>query len=268
MRAYHLETKNDLGILHLHASNANAMNDRVLEAIATGLQETRAKNLNGLVLTGHDRFFSAGLDLIEVYQFDREEMRRFILHWETVMIELFGFPMPVVAAVNGAAAAGGCIMALACDYRVMAEDALIGMTGIRLGISLPAAALEIAREVVPATNLAYVLYSGKLFESGEALKLGLINEVVSQENLIASALARLREFTQHNGTPAASLKSALRQNALARIKQSAEELREKFLEIWFSPAARRGVEEMRNELLKARIVMICGLTLIVKLLIL
>jgi len=82
MLDYHLETNDDLGIFHLHASNANAMNERVLEAVATGLQEARDANLNGLILTGYDRFFSAGLDLIEVYQLDREQMRRFITNAE------------------------------------------------------------------------------------------------------------------------------------------------------------------------------------------
>jgi len=249
MAAYHLDINGDLGILHLHANKANAMNDRVLEAIAKGLEETRAANLKGLIITGEDRFFSAGLDLIAVYEFDREQMRRFITHWEKTMMALFEFPRPVVAAINGAAAAGGCLMALACDYRVMAQEAAIGMTGIRLGISLPAAALEIFREVVPAANLVYVLYSGKLFNSDEALKLGLVNEVIQQEALMETALKRLQEFTPHAGNPVAALKIALRQNTLARIKQSADEMREKFLEIWFSPVARQGIEEMRNELL-------------------
>jgi len=252
MAAYHLDIIADLGILRLRASNANAMKDRVLQALAAGLAEARAANLQGLILTGYDRFFSAGLDLVTVYDFGRERMRRFMTHWENAMIELFAFPMPVVAAINGAAAAGGCLMALACDYRVMAQEATIGMTGIRLGISLPAAALEILREVVPAANLAYVLYSGKLFKSHEALKLGLVNEAIEQEALVETALRRLREFTQYAGNPVAALKNALRQNPLARIKQSADEMRDKFLEIWFSSVARQGIEEMRNALLAKR----------------
>jgi enoyl-CoA hydratase/carnithine racemase len=248
MRDYHLERKDDLGILHLHAGNANAMNDRVLQAIAAGLSEARAAHLNGLVLTGYEDFFSVGLDLIAVSEFDRERMRRFMADWETAMVELFEFPKPVIAAINGAATAGGCVMAMACDYRVMAEDAVIGMTGIRLGISLPAAALEILRDSVGSSNLPYLLYSGKLFGTDEALKLGLVNEIVPQASLIESALERLRQFTQHAGNPIASLKSALRRNALDRIKQNAEEWREKFLDLWFSPAARKGIEAMRNEL--------------------
>ncbi|MGH7599247.1 MAG: enoyl-CoA hydratase/isomerase family protein [bacterium] len=253
MTAYHLDQNDSLGILHLHASNANAMNDQVLQAISTGLQEAVEANLKGLVLTGYDRFFSAGLDLLAVSEFDREQMRRFIAEWEAAMIRLFEFPMPVIAAINGAATAGGCILAMACDYRIMAaESTVIGMNGIRLGISLPAAALEIARNEIPAAQLAYVLYSGRLFKADEALQRGLIHEVVPQENLLETALARLREFTGHASNPAAALKGSLRRNTLARIRENAEEMREKFLDVWFSPTAQRAIHEARNGLLAKR----------------
>lgn len=252
MAAYHLDCKDHLGVLHLHASSANAMNDRVLQALTQGLAAARAANLRGLILTGYERFFSAGLDLLTVYDFDREQMRRFIAHWENTMIELFAFPLPVVAAINGAAAAGGCLMALACDYRVMAKEARIGMTGIRLGIALPAAALEIFRDVVPAANSASVLFSGKLFDAEEALKLGLINETVRSADLLATALQKLHELSQYAESSVASLKIALRQNTLTRIQHNAEKMRNEFLEIWFSPAARKKLEEIRDELLNKK----------------
>lgn len=252
MAAYHLDCKDHLGILHLQASSANAMNDRVLQALTEGLGEARAAHLHGLILTGYDRFFSAGLDLLTVYDFNREQMRRFITHWENTMVELFAFPLPVVAAINGVAAAGGCLMALACDYRVMAKEANIGMTGIRLGIALPAAALEIFRETVAPANSASVLFSGKLFDAAEALKLGLINEAVQSADLLATALQRLRELSQHGGSPVAALKAALRQNALARIQQNAEKMRNEFLEIWFSPVARKKLEAARDKLLSKK----------------
>lgn len=173
MAAYQLDSNDNHGILHLHASSANAMNDRVLQA-------------------------------------------------------------------------------LACDYRVMSNHAVMGMAGIRLGISLPAAALEIFREVVPAVNSAYVLYSGKLFNSAEALKLGLINEAVQSADLLATAWQRLRELSQHAGNPVPSLKAALQRNALTRIQQNAEKMRNEFLEIWFSPVARKKLEEIRDELLSKK----------------
>jgi hypothetical protein len=81
----------------------------------------------------------------------------------------------------------------------------------------------------------------------------MVNEVIQQEALLETALKRLREFSQHVGNPAAALKNALQQNTLARIQQSADEMREKFLEIWFSPVARKRIAEMRNELLAKKL---------------
>jgi len=159
------------------------------------------------------------------------------------MVELFAFPMPVVAAINGAAAAGGCLMALACDYRVMAEEATIGMTGIRLGFSLPVAALEILREVVPAANLAYVLYSGKLFKSDEALKLGLVNEVIQKEALVKTALKRLQEFTQHAGNPVAALKNALRQNTWRRSSKAQRKCGKSFWRFGSAPSCEKELKK-------------------------
>jgi enoyl-CoA hydratase/carnithine racemase len=126
------------------------------------------------------------------------------------------------------------------------------MNGIRLGIPLPATALEIVRESMPAANLAYVLYSGELFKANEALKLGLVNEIVSRQQLLEVARKRLQEFTQHTGNPAAILKTALRKSTLERIKQSAEEIREKFLETWFGPIAHEELAKRRDELLTKR----------------
>lgn len=254
MAAYHLAVQDGLGVLALRANRANAMNDRVLQALAEGLTEARGAHVKGLVLTGYEHFFSAGLDLIEVYEFDRAQMRRFIAHWETTMIDLFAFPLPVVAAINGAATAGGCIMAMACDYRVLATEATIGMTGIRLGISLPAAALEILRDGLAPAHWARVLYSGRLFKAVEAetLAVGLANEIAPREKLLDVAFARLQEFTQHAGNPAAALKMALRHNTVQRLQQNSEDWREKFLDLWFSSPARHELAAARHELLAKR----------------
>lgn len=253
MQAFHLEQKNGIGILHLHASNANAMNERVLAAINAGLQEASAANLSGLIITGYDRFFSAGLDLIEVYEYDRDQMNRFIAEVEATMINLFAFPKPVIAAINGAAAAGGCVLALACDYRMLAaKNGVIGMNGIRLGIPLPSAALEIAGFAIPPPHLTYVLYTGKLFKSGAAVKLGLVNEVITDTELLNATCERLREFTAHVGNPAMSLKLGLRQNIIDRIGQNAPAMRQAFLKTWFDPVVQNEIGKMRNEMLEKK----------------
>lgn len=250
MEAYHLEQKDELGILHLHAGGANALNYGVMAAITEGVKQAQAFRLRGLVLTGYERFFSAGLDLIAVYEYDRKRMFRFLEDFDIALQQLFALPMPVVAAVNGAATAGGCILALACDYRLMADGgAVIGLNEIRLGLPLPASALEIARYAIPTYHHALVFYGGKLFSPAEAHGLGLVHEVVASEQLLSTALARLSDFANHPGKPHATLKTTLRGAALERMIKSSGAMREAFLDAWFNPEARKTIGDIRDKLL-------------------
>lgn len=250
MDAYTLEQHEGLGILRLHAGGANALNERVLQALKTGLRQAEALKLNGLVLTGYERFFCAGLDLIANYELNRNQMSRFLEDFDVVFSHLFSFPRPVVAAINGSAAAGGCVLALACDYRVMAAGAgVIGLNEIRLGLPLPAVALEIARCSLPPDKATYVLYSGRLFSPEEAVPAGLVHEVTPPESLLQTAITRLHEFADHPGEACAPIKTSLRSAALAQMTKNAGSMREAFLEAWFSHAARNAVGNVRRQLL-------------------
>ncbi len=249
MESFHLEQRGELGILHLHAGGANALNARVIGAIAEALRQASAARLKGLVFTGYERFFSAGLDLISVYEYDREQMARFIAEFDHEFQRFFAYPKPIIAAINGAATAGGGILALACDYRIMAEGAVIGLSEVQLGLPLPASALEIARHAIPEQQHSYVFYSGKSFNADEALRVGLVHEVVPQAQLLDAALARLRTFTEHPGEACGVLKTMLRAPTLESMIAGADKKREAFLEAWFSPAARETIGAIRNKLL-------------------
>ncbi len=249
METFHLEQRGELGILHLHAGGANALNARVIAAISEGLRQASAAHLKGLVLTGYERFFSAGLDLIEVYEYDRERMARFIAEFDQEFQSFFAYSKPIVAAINGAATAGGCILALACDYRVMAEGAIIGLSEIQLGLPLPASALEIARHAIPIQQQPYVFYSGKSFSAEEALRVGLVHEVVPPAQVLDAALTRLRSFTEHPGEACGTLKMMLRQPTRDNIRRNAESFGALFLEAWFSPPARATIGAIRQKLL-------------------
>lgn len=249
MELFHLEQRGELGVLHLHAGSGNALNARVIGALSEGLRQASAAGLKGLVLTGYERFFSAGLDLIEVYEYEREQMARFIAEFDQEFQNFFAYPKPIIAAINGAATAGGCILALACDYRVMAENAIIGLNEIQLGLPLPASALEIARHAIPLQQQPYVFYSGKSFRAEEAAHLGVVHEVVPPAQLLEAALARLRSFTEHPGAACGTLKTMLRQPALENMQRNAENFGALFLNAWFSPPARATIGVIRQKLL-------------------
>src|SRR5262249_7857078 len=154
-------------------------NPRSLAAIERGLDEAGGKDARGVVLTGYERFFSAGLDLVALYELPRHEMDAFMAWFDAVMLRGFAFPRPVGAALGGHGLAGGAILALACDARIMGASAgRFGLNEIRLGVPFPASALEIVRQAVPAGAVEEILYLGELFEPRAALTRGLVTAVV------------------------------------------------------------------------------------------
>ena len=112
-----VERHGEIAVVHLRAGKANSMNIAVLDAIGHALEE--AHDARALVLTGEGNVFSAGLALPELIELDRRGMTLLIERFEQAMHRMLAFPRATVAAINGHAFAGGCVLALMCDARVM-----------------------------------------------------------------------------------------------------------------------------------------------------
>jgi enoyl-CoA hydratase len=246
--AYRLDWHDGLALVRLTCGKANALNPRSLAAIERALDEAQGGGARGLVLTGYARFFSAGLDLVTLYGLERDAMDGFMAWFDAVMLRVFAFPRPVVAAVGGHAVAGGAVLALACDARVLGADAgRFGLNEIRLGVPFPASAIEIVRHAVPAGSVGQVLYEGELFAPREALARGLVTDVVAGDTLEAAQeiCARLA------AAPAdafETIKTALKGPAVERAHATLKPLRRAFVDAWYSPEARRRIGEARVRL--------------------
>jgi enoyl-CoA hydratase len=130
---------------------------------------------------------------------------------------LFGFPKPTVAAVNGAAVAGGCILACACDRRVMAEDARIGASELVVGVPFPAAALEILRFSC-GSRCEDVVYTGRLLDARQAMAVGMVHEVHAGEAVLERATAVAAELAGLAPQAYRLAKEQLRRPALERMR--------------------------------------------------
>ena len=130
-----------------------------------------------------------GLDLPALIDFSTADLTDFIRRFSASMLRVFSLPWPVVAAVNGHAIAGGCVLALQADIRLMASgQSRIGLNEVRLGIGLPAAVVETLRCQVPAASLLPIAAEGGLFLPEEAVRLGLVQEVVEPGQLLERAV--------------------------------------------------------------------------------
>lgn len=250
MGPYRIEWRDGLAEISLNCGKANALNPQSLVAISRSLDEAGVRNARGVILTGYDRFFSAGLDLVGLYELDRPTMDAFVREFDRVMLQVFAFPRPVVAAINGHAVAGGCILALACDARLMPDHGgQIGLNEIRLGLPFPASALEIARHCLPMEFVDSILYGGQLYTPLEAMSRGLVDGLTSGD-VMEEARAVCRRLAEQPPVAFQAIKTWLKRPAVHRANDALDELRKEFVDGWFSVDARRLIGEARARLMK------------------
>jgi enoyl-CoA hydratase len=239
----------DVAVLRLQGGKANAMTPELLESLVHLIDLVEESDARAIVLTGYDRFFSGGLALPLLVPLDRERMRGFIGDFNATMLRVLTCPLPVVAAINGHAIAGGCVLALQADARLIADgDFKIGLNEVQLGIGLPLMVVETLRLRVPSTSLGPIALEGQLFSPERAHALGLVDEIVAPAELEARALARAAELAQLPALAFRQIKSALLRPTLDRIAASAEAEAERWLDTWFSPAARERLGEAVDRL--------------------
>jgi len=237
-----LEIEDGIARIVFEAGKANAMNPSFVERARELWEELEAENAHAAVLTGYDRFFCAGLDLVTLTGLARDEMRSFMRAFHEWMRSVFAFERPVVAAVNGHAVAGGCVLALQADWRVFPSDgAKIGLNETAIGLGLPTCVVESLRTVLPSAAWLPVALEGRLFEPAAALEHGLVDELAPADTVLEAAYAKARELALVPQPAFAQVKRALRAPALERMDARFAIESEAWLDTWFSDAARERV---------------------------
>jgi enoyl-CoA hydratase/carnithine racemase len=233
-----IEVTDSVAVVRVRGGRANAMSVTLLKDLEAAFADLGArKEVRSVVVTGEGNAFSAGLALPDLIGLDRGAMRDFIAGFERAMQRVLSHPRAVVAAMNGHAIAGGCVLALMCDVRIAALGAAkVGLNEVQLGIGLPSLVIEPLRARVPAASLLAIAYEGRLFGVEEASRVGLVDAVVPSADLEAVCLARARDLGR---APAAyaQIKQALLRPVLEAITRNASVEREAWLDSWFSPEA-------------------------------
>jgi len=225
--------------------------------LATGLAEAAARvarddGVRAAVLAGSGRIFCAGVDLVQLLDGGSEYARAFVPRLALAFQRLFACEKPVVAAVNGHAIAGGCVLAAACDYRLMAAgDARIGVPELRVGVPFPLVAIEILRFATSTAHLQELVYRGTTYTTGEAYERGLVDEVVEP----AALMDRATEVADRLGAePAARFrltKRQLRAPTLAAIAAHAAETDDAVLAAWQEPRTAAAIRAYLTDLRRA-----------------
>lgn len=208
-----------IAVVRLEHGKVNVLDLELLQAITATLAEL--EDADAVVLTGAGRAFSAGVDLKRLLDSGPDETEEFLLALDAALRGLYDFPRPAVAAVNGHAIAGGCILVQACDYRVMSAGT-IGVAELRVGVPFPTAPFEIFRTAV-GPRAAELVLSGRTVGPDEALALGMLDAVAEPDDLLDVALARAAELGRIPRTTFTHTRNQLRGETRRRIAAAADE---------------------------------------------
>jgi enoyl-CoA hydratase len=246
-----IEQIDDVAVVTMTSNKVNALDAGFFTDLQAAIAELQSAPPSPVVLTGTGGCFSAGLNLLELYEFDRTTLRAFVDRLGETLLAWFSLPRPTIAAMNGHAIAGGCVIALACDLRIVvdSDDAQIGLNEVQVGIPFPGVPFEITRHVLPPERAREVMLTGALYTPEEARARGLVDEVVDAEVLLSRAVAVARAIAPDSLAAYATIKAHLLAPALARIADSRARIDRDFLDVWFSDAARRQMNEVRQRLL-------------------
>ncbi len=232
-----------VAVVRMEEAGANAMDSEFFAALNAAMDEAEQGPARAMVITGRDRFFSAGLALPTVISLSRDGLLQFIDEFSSTMRRVFTLPMPVVAAVNGHAIAGGCILALQCDERVMvdgtAASAKIGLNEVQLGLGLPAFVIESVRLRVPPTHWRRIMRTGSLMSPAEAREAELIDELAPPDQVEARAMERAIELGALPPQAYAQIKAGLRQPIVQAVAAREKADTEAWLDTFYSDEAQR-----------------------------
>jgi enoyl-CoA hydratase len=226
--------RDEVAILRMADGKANAMSLEFCQALTARFVELSSSPARAAVVTGSGRIFSAGVDLVRLLDGGVPYVTRFLPALCTMLATVFSCPKPVVAAINGHAIAGGCVLACAADRRLMAREAgRIGVTELLVGVPFPTAALEIMRCATAPQHFEEVIFGAATYAPPEALGRGLVNEIVEPDALLERAFAAAKALAALPPAAFALTKTQTRQDALERIERDARAV--EIERIWTSP---------------------------------
>ncbi len=257
MQYINISKKEDYAIIEMSRAKVNAINFQMVNEIRESFKMLQEDpEVKGVILTGLPGVFSAGLDLIELYDYDEEKTLEFFKAFGMMHIEMVKFPKPFICAVTGHSPAGGTVLAITADYRIMAEG-----EKFTLGLNEVAVNVQISNNLIYGygvwlgeSNAYRHIMAGKLLNNQEALRDGLIDEVVAMEEVLPRAEKRMKKYLQANADILINTKAKLRKDWWDKIDANNATAHEELAQaqkVWWSPDVRMRMQ-MFKAMLKAK----------------
>jgi 3,2-trans-enoyl-CoA isomerase len=241
------QISDNIATLILSRGKVNALNELVVEELNSGLKSfENDPDIGGIIITAEGNFFSFGFDIPEFLSHSKQEFSDYLNKFTDLYTYIFSYPKPIVIALNGHTIAGGCMLALACDYRVMVTGkAKISLNEINFGSTVFAGCTEMLRFWAGNKNATNVLYSGKMFSAEEAQILGFVDEVTLENDLIERATKKALELSKKQLPAFTSIKLLLRNPIIEQMRSREKDSINEFADIWYSNKTRGNLQNIK-----------------------
>ena len=232
--------------LRLARPPVNAINPALCSALGDAIDNAMKSGAEGLVLSGGPKVFSAGLDVpfLLGIQDDHQALHDAWNGFFNAARALAASPVPVAAAIAGHAPAGGCVLALCCDWRVMAEGPFtIGLNETQVGIALPSGIMRLMQRTVGQRQAEAMLVAGAMVDSAQALRIGLVDELAGIDDVVTRALVRIDMLLDLPRAPMLATRALLRTDLNEAVSPTNIQLG-RYLESWRSPDTQQALRAM------------------------
>ena len=238
-------TEDGIAILTLNRAPVNALVPTFLADIAKTLNTLAADtHVHAVVLTSALKVLSGGFDLKAAQAFTSADEKDIVDHLNADLATMYAFPKPLITAAGGAAIAGGLFFVLTADYTIAVPRAKFGLAEVRVGANFPVGPLEIARDALSPAALRRLMLSGHPIEAADAQTMGVIDEIAEPEALMDRALTVARDYAGNPPLAYASIKTQLRQPALAIISDAIENRSDPTRGGWFTAETKAAMAAM------------------------
>ncbi len=241
-----VERKGKIAIVRFTESVTNPINLEFIKKLYLELEKLeRDPNVGGIVLTsGNDKFFSIGFDIPELISQNEAEFTVFYRNINNTCLKLYTIPKPTIAAVSGHAVAGGCVIALCCDFRFISDGrAKMGLNEIKLGVPVPYPVDCILRDLTGTRIARDIMETGDFFDPRTSHELGIVDKIVPADELINASVEKINNIAEMPSEAFAMIKRNRTEPVLKTIMENLEDRQKLFIKMWFSDTARNNLKK-------------------------
>lgn len=231
--------------LNMNRPPANALSSEMIAALRAGVAEATAGEAQAVVISGQPGMFSAGLDVPALLRQDRDGIFQAWTDFFALLETVARSPVPVVAAITGHSPAGGAVITLFCDYRVMAEGSFkIGLNEVEVGVTLPSLLFDALTRQVGPREAERLGVAGMLISGDEAHRVGLVDELAPIADVVPRALARCEQLLALPPATMTATRQVARRSLLALFDELTEATLDGVVDNWFTEETQQALRAL------------------------